>query len=85
VREDKRARRIRWVTAAYAALALGLTLYVFVRRVRDADAAIERHLQRAGAEEALSIAPRRGARTLLAAACIGLGFLVLALLALFKE
>jgi hypothetical protein len=84
-REDKRARRIRWVTAAYAALALGLTLYVFLRRVRDADAAIERHLQRVGAEEALSIAPRRGARTVLAAACIGLGFLVLALLALFKE
>jgi hypothetical protein len=84
-REDKRARRIRWVTAAYAALALGLTLFVFVRRVREADAAIERHLQRAGAEEALSIAPRRGARTVLAAACIGLGFLVLALLALFKE
>jgi hypothetical protein len=85
LREDRRARRIRRVTAAYAALALGLTLYVFVRRVREADAAIERHLQRAGAEEALSIAPRRGARTVLAAACIGLGFLVLALLALFKE
>lgn len=85
-REDRRARRIRLVTAGYAALALMLTLYMFVRRVRDADSNIERHLERAGAEDvALSIAPSRNARTLLAAACIGLGFIVLALLALFKE
>jgi hypothetical protein len=85
-REDRRARRVRLVTAAYALLALLLTVYVFVRRVRDADSNIERHLQRAGAEDAaLSIAPARNARTLLAAACIGIGFLVLALLALFKE
>jgi hypothetical protein len=85
-REDRRARRVRLVTAAYALLALLLTLYVFVRRVRDADSNIERHLKRAGADDAaLSIAPARNARTLLAAACIGLGFLVLALLALFKE
>jgi hypothetical protein len=85
-REDKRARRIRLVTAGYAALALLLTLYVFVRRVRESDADIERHLQRAGADDAaLGIAPHRTARTVLAAACIGLGFLVLALLALFKE
>ena len=85
-REDRRARRVRLVTAAYALLASMLTLYVFVRRVRDADSNIERHLQRAGADDAaLGIAPSRKARTLLAAACIGLGFLVLALLALFKE
>jgi hypothetical protein len=85
-REDKRARRIRLVTAAYAAVALLLTIYLFVRRVRESDADIERHLQRAGADDAaLSIAPNRTARTVLAAACIGLGFLVLALLALFKE
>jgi hypothetical protein len=85
-REDKRARRIRLMTAAYAAVALLLTLYVFVRRVRESDADIERHLQGAGADDAaLSIAPNRTARTVLAAACIGLGFLVLALLALFKE
>lgn len=84
-REDKRARRIRLVTAAYAAIALLLTIYVFVRRVRESDADIERHLQRVGADAALSIAPKRTARTVLAAACIGLGFLVLALLALFKE
>lgn len=85
-REDKRAQRIRLVTAGYAALALLLTLYVFVRRVRESDAEIERHLQRAGADDAaLSIAPPRTARTVLAAACIGLGFLVLALLALFKQ
>lgn len=85
-REDRRARRVRLVTAGYALLALMLTLFVFVRRVRDADGNIERHLQRAGVDDAaLSIAPSRNARTLLAAACIGLGFIVLALLALFKE
>lgn len=86
LREERRARRIRWVTAGYATIALLLTLVLFVRRVRDADADIARHLARAKLEhEALGIAPARRGRAILAAACIGLGFVVLALFALLKE
>lgn len=85
-REDSRARRIRLVTAGYAALSLLLTLYLFDRRVREAEATLAQHLERAGGEGAAhSVEPRRAGRALLAAACIGLGFLVLALLALFKR
>jgi hypothetical protein len=86
LREERRARRIRWVTAGYAALALIVTLLLFVRRVKEADRDIERHLSRAGvADEALGIAPVRKGRAVLAAVCIGLGFVVLAVFALLKE
>lgn len=85
-REERRVRRIRFVTAGYAALALALTLWLFVRRVREAEARIERHLTRSGIDDAeRSLAPAGKGRTLLAAACIGLGFLVLALVALLKD
>ena len=74
------------VTVGYATLALALTLWLFLRSVRAADMKIEQHLARSGVDDAaLGIAPARRGRTLLAVACIGLGFLVLALLALFKD
>ncbi|MDF3066326.1 MAG: hypothetical protein K0R38_1927 [Polyangiaceae bacterium] len=85
VREERRARRIRWVTAGYAALALLLTCYLFVRRVREADVNFESHLTRSGVDEIPSIAPRRRGRAVLAAACIALGFVVLAVFALLKD
>ena len=86
LREDKRVQRVRRVIVGYATLALLLTLWLFVGRVRAAEAKIGAHLARAGLDEAApGIAPPRRGRTLLAVACIGLGFLVLALLALFKE
>jgi hypothetical protein len=86
LREERRARRIRWVTAGYSALALLVTLLLFVRRVADTDRALERHLSQAGVDDAArSIAPAGKGRALLAAACIGLGFVVLALFALLKE
>jgi hypothetical protein len=85
-REDKRAKRIRWVTAGYALLALLLTLLSFLKSVHTAEREIDRHLARAGLGDARQrIAPPRGARTLIAAGCIGLGFLVIALLALLKD
>lgn len=85
-REERRARRVRWVSAGYAFAALLVTLLLFVRRVNDADRAIEQHLSRSGVDDAaLSIAPARKGRAVLAAACIGLGFVVLALVALLKE
>jgi hypothetical protein len=83
-REARRASRIRLVTAGYAALALGLTLWLFVKRVREAEQRIERHLARSGLD-GVGVAPAGKARTLLAVACIGLGFLVIALLALLKD
>jgi hypothetical protein len=86
LREERRARRIRWVTAGYASLALLLTLVMFVRHVRESDEAIARHLAESGVDDAaLSIAPVRKGRAVLAAACIGLGFVVLAVFALLKE
>lgn len=86
LREQRRARRIRWVTAGYASLTLLVTLLLFVRKVRESDRAIERHLSGAGIDDvASSIAPRGKGRAVLAAACIGLGFVVLALFALLKE
>ena len=85
-REQRRARRVRLVTAGYAALSLLVTLWLFVRRIKDADRTIERHLSRSGIDDAaLSIAPPGQGRALLAAACIGLGFIVLAAFALLKE
>jgi hypothetical protein len=86
VREQRRARRVRLVTAGYAALTLLVTLWLFVRRIQDAERTIERHLSRSGVDDAaLSIAPPGKGRALLAAACIGLGFIVLAAFALLKE
>jgi hypothetical protein len=86
LREERRARRIRWVTAGYASLALLLTLLMFVRRVRESDEVIVRHLAESGVDDAAnSIAPARKGRAVLAAACIGLGFVVLAVFALLKE
>lgn len=84
-REARRAKRIRLVTAAYASLALLLTLYLFVRHVRAADARFEQHLTTSGIEGVPSIAPPRKGRAVLAAACIGLGFVVLVVFALLKD
>jgi hypothetical protein len=85
-REDARSRRVRLATAGYALAALLVTLLLFLKRVQRSERDIQSHLSRAGLDDAApSIAPPRGARTLLAAACIGLGFLVLALLALLKD
>lgn len=86
LREQRRARRIRWVTASYASLTFLVTLLLFVRRVRQADRVIEAHLSGAGVDDpASSIAPAGKGRAVVAAACIGLGFVVLALFALVKE
>jgi hypothetical protein len=86
LREERRARRIRLVTAGYGSMALLLTLVLFVRRVRDAERDIERHLRRSGLEPGMdSLVPARKGVGVLAAACIGLGFVVLVVFALLKE
>jgi hypothetical protein len=86
LREERRARRIRFVTAGYGAVALMLTLVLFVRRIREAERDIERHLRSSGLEPgAEGVVPRRKGWPVLAAACIGLGFVVLVVFALLKE
>lgn len=86
LREERRARRIRLVTAAYGSVALLLTLVLFVRRVRDAERDIERHLRSSGLDpDAQSVVPARKSWAVLAAACIALGFVVLVVFALLKE
>lgn len=86
LREQRRARRVRWVTACYASVSLLVTLLLFVRRVRQSEQAIAAHLAGAGVDDPeSSIAPAGKGRAVLAAACIGLGFVVLALFALLKE
>jgi hypothetical protein len=86
LREERRARRIRWVTAGYSALALAVTLLLFVRRVTETDRTFAQHLTQVGVDDpALNIAPAGKGRALLAAACIALGFVILALFALLKE
>ena len=86
LREERRARRIRWVTAGYASIALLITLLLFVRRVSDSDRDIQKHLADAGIDDLVpSIAPVKKGRAVLAAACIALGFVVLAVFALLKE
>ena len=85
-REEKRGRRTRVITAVYALAALIVTLVMFLQRVRRSEQAIGEHLRRAGVDDALeSIAPRRSAGTMLAAACIGLGFLVVVVWAVLKD
>jgi hypothetical protein len=85
-REERRERRIRWTCASYTITALLITLLLFARRVRDAERAVAQHLSRAGVDdEARSIAPLTSGWGVVAAACIALGFVVLALLALLKE
>lgn len=86
VREERRARRVRLVTAGYAALALLVTLFLFLRSVRKSERELAEHLAGSGLSATTDgIAPPRRARVVLAAACIGLGFIVLALFALIKE
>jgi hypothetical protein len=85
VREERRAKRIRLVTAAYASLALLATLYLFVRRVRESNERFDAHLSDVGLESAPSLVPPRTGGAVLAAACIGLGFVVLAVFALLKD
>jgi hypothetical protein len=85
-REERRERRVRWITAGYTVMALLLTLLLVARRVRDSERRVAQHLSRAGIDdEDHGIAPLTSGWGAVAASCIALGFVVLALLALLKE
>jgi len=84
-REQERRSRVRWLTAAFIALAFALSVVQLVLRVRAADRHISEHL-REGLEQELAarIAPRRMLPVLVAMLAIALGFIALGLIALSR-
>jgi len=85
-RESLRRSRVRWLTAAFIAVAFALSVVLLVLRVRAADRDISEHL-RQGLEQELAerIAPRRLLPLLIAVLAILLGFVALGLVALARS
>lgn len=83
--EQARRSRVRWLTAAFIALAFALSVVQLVLRVRAADRHISEHL-REGLEQDLAarIAPRRLLPVLVALLAIALGFVALGLVGLSR-
>ena len=80
-REQARRSRVRWLTAAFIALAFALSLVLLVVRVRAAEHDIARHLQEnLDAEEVSRVAPRRFLALLVGLLAVGLGFILLGLI-----
>jgi hypothetical protein len=84
-REQARRSRVRWLTAAFIALAFSLSVLQLVLRVRAADRQIAEHLGE-DLEQALAarIAPRRMLPVLVALLAIALGFVALGLIVLSR-
>ena len=84
-REQARRSRVRWLTAAFIALAFALSVVQLVLRVRAADRNISEHLREGLAQDLTArIAPRRFLPVLVALLAIGLGFVALGLIALAR-
>jgi hypothetical protein len=80
-REQARRSRVRWLSAAFIALAFALSVVLLVVRVRAADRDISQHLREGlDAETAARVAPRRLLGLLVALLSIGLGFIALGLI-----
>jgi hypothetical protein len=85
-REQARRSRVRWLTAGFVALALALSAALLVFRVRAAERDIARHLQENLEDEVVQrVAPVRGLSLLIALLAIGLGFLLLGLIAVARS
>ena len=84
-RERVRRSRVRWLTAAFIAVALALSVVQLVLRVRAADRTIARHLS-GGLDQDLAarIAPRRMLPVLVGVLAIALGFMALGLVMLAR-
>ncbi|MES1178733.1 MAG: hypothetical protein ABUL62_30705 [Myxococcales bacterium] len=79
--EQARRSRVRWLSAAFIALAFALSVVILVLRVRAADRDISEHLRDGlDAETAARVAPRRMLALLVALLSIGLGFVALGLI-----
>lgn len=84
-REAERRSRVRWLSAAFIALAFVLSVVLLVKRVRDADRDIVQHLRGGLDPDTVArVAPRRLLSVLLALCSIGLAFLVVALVLLSR-
>jgi hypothetical protein len=80
-REQERRSRVRWLSAAFIALAFALSVVLLVLRVRAADRDISQHLREGlDPETAARVAPRRLLALLVALLSIGLGFIALGLI-----
>ncbi|HYQ28775.1 MAG TPA: hypothetical protein VER04_16195 [Polyangiaceae bacterium] len=84
-REQARRSSVRWLTAAFIALAFVLSVVQLVWRVRAADRHIAEHLREGlEQEQAARIAPRRVLPVLVALLAIALGFVALGLIVLSR-
>jgi hypothetical protein len=80
-REQARRSRVRWLSAAFIALAFALSVVLLVVRVRAADRDISRHLSEGLEPETVArIAPRRLLSLLVALLAIALCFIALGLI-----
>ena len=84
-REQVRRLRVRWLTAAFIAVALALSVVQLLWRVRAADRTIARHLSE-GLDQDLAarIAPRRLLPVLVGVLAITLGFMAFGLVMLAR-
>jgi hypothetical protein len=86
-REQGRRRNARWLAGVFTALALGLTLLLVRGRVHASQRELELHLRRTGANEndVERMQRQPGAlRWLVAGLCIALGFIVVALVVMYR-
>jgi hypothetical protein len=85
-REQARRSRVRWLTAAFIALAFALSVVILVLRVRAADRQIAQHLRSdLEGELAARIAPRGLLPLLVALLAIALGFVALGLIVVARS
>jgi hypothetical protein len=85
-REQVRRSRVRWLTAAFIAVAFALSVALLVLRVRAADRNIAQHLRaELELDTAQRIAPRGLWPLLVALLAIGLGFIALGLIVVARS
>lgn len=84
-REAERRSRVRWLTAAFIAVAFALSVALLLLRVRAADRELSQHLQDFDRELTEHIAPRRRLPILVAVLAISLGFVTLGIVALARS
>ncbi len=84
-REQARRSRVRWLTAAFIAVAFALSVVLLVVRVRAAEHDIAQHLtENLEAEMAARVAPPRFLPLLVGLLAVGLGFVLLGLIVLAR-
>jgi hypothetical protein len=84
-REQARRSKVRWLTAAFIALAFALSVVLLVLRVRAAEHDIARHLhENLESELVPRVAPQRFLALLVGLFALGLGFVLLGLIVLAR-